>query len=166
MRKKHYILSPVKFAVASITCIASAAIFVVQITLGEWATALLFFLVSVLFFAVSLLNGAQLTFDETGIQKWFFGICLRTVSWSEVREVGVISTRIFIKHTRHPGPRYIYFSPEQLDDNRRFRLALEWPPRRMLYFQYTKERMDAVQLLWSGTIAGGQGNDPDEDIFF
>ena len=114
---------------------------------------MLFGIGAVLFIFVAFLYGSTITLDAKGLSRSFFGIPICSVSWSEIAEVGVIGLKVFNNNdTKRTGTRYIYFSPLPLDKDSRFRLALEWPPRDMLYLYYSKERAAAVQSLWNRTI--------------
>ena len=39
-----------------------------------------------------------------------------------------------------------------MTEEQRFDMMLNWPPREQLFFLYTEQRINAVQLLWSGEI--------------
>ena len=97
--------------------------------------------------------GSTLTVDETGVHLAFLGIPRRSVPWSDVQEVGIVGVRVFNNNEpKLTGSRYIYFSPRSLDAAARFKLALEWPPKDMLYVSYTHRRVEEIQLLWTGPI--------------
>ena len=83
-------------------------------------------------------------------------IPIKTYSWDQIKEVGVVGTKVFngTGKNKKPGRRYIYFSPEELDEDSRFQMTLEWPPsREILYCIYTKYHAEYVQLLWQKPIA-------------
>ena len=77
----------------------------------------------------------------------------KTYSWEEIKEVGVIGTKVFPKTSSNKGGRkYIYFSPEELDEDSRFDLAFKWPPK-IPFTSYSKAKLDAVQLIWRKPLA-------------
>ena len=120
---------------------------------GSWIAAAVFAAVAAVFVYVSVLYGSTLTLDEAGLRRSFFGLRLHTVPWSAVAEVGVVGLKVFNNNDpKRTGTLYLYFSPRALDKDSRFKLALEWPPRDMLYLCYTKDRAAAVRALWSGPI--------------
>lgn len=157
--KKSYFVSPIKLAVSSVTTLASFCITIVQLILHEPVGAIVFSLIGFLFLAVAFINGSCVTIDPDGIQLHFLSFCRKSVKWEDIQEVGVIGTQIFLRHPESTGSRYIYFSPEVLNDEKRFRLALEWPPKKIIYFQYTKENLQDVQLLWKKSIANYQAGE-------
>jgi hypothetical protein len=117
----------------------------------------------VLFGWFTISNGAVIIVAKDEIRKTFWGITLSRVSWAMVQEVGVVGTKIFkASDTKLQGERYIYLSPKKLDENERFQLALKWPPRNMVYFYYTKERMDQIQLIWDNVVDSYNAG----DVFF
>lgn len=147
-----YCIAPFKLAVSGLTSIVSFLMAGVQFYAKDWAGAVLFLIIALLFLAVAVINGSVITVDPSGIRKRFLSFSLGSLSWEEVAEVGVIGTRVFFRRPNRTGTRYIYFSPEPLDENKRFRLALEWPPRKGFYLQYTEKRLEAVHLLWTKEI--------------
>lgn len=157
--KKGCMISPFKFIVSILTSIAALLITATQVLMGEWIGVLLFAAIGIMFLAEAAVNGSQLILNETGIQKTFLFFNLWFIPWSDIAEVGVIGTRVFCPKPDKTGMRYIYFSEEKLDEDSRFKLALEWPPRRMPYLSYTKERLSNVQFLWAGPIASYQAGD-------
>lgn len=151
--KHRYFIHPLKFGVALCTVAACAVLAMAAASAGSWIPAALFGAAAALFLFVSVLYGSTLTLDEKGLSRSFFGIPMHRMPWTEIAEVGVVGLKVFNNNDpKRTGTRYIYFSPHTLDKDGRFRLALEWPPRDMLYLCYTKERATAVQSLWNSTI--------------
>ncbi len=161
--KYRYLIHPLKFAAALFTVVACTFLAILAATFRNWIMLLLFTVAAAVFVWVCVLYGSVLTLDAQGLVLRFCGFTLRTVNWSEVAEVGVVGLKVFNNNDpKHTGTRYIYFSPHRLDKDSRFRLALEWPPRDMLYLCYTKERLNAVQSLSSGTVETFNAG----DVFF
>lgn len=151
--KHQYLIHPFKFGVALCTVAVCAFLAFLAAAAGNWIAAVLFGAAAALFVFVAVLYGSTLTLDDGGLSRSFFGIPMRSIPWSDIAEVGVVGLKVFNNNDpNRPGTRYIYFSPRTLDKDSRFRLALEWPPRNMLYLCYTKERFTAVQALWNSTI--------------
>lgn len=151
--KHRFFIHPLKFAAALFTVVVCAFLAVLAGVSGSWIAAAVFAAVAAVFVYVSVLYGSTLTLDETGLRRSFFGLRLHTVPWSAVAEVGVVGLKVFNNNDpKRTGTLYLYFSPRALDKDSRFKLALEWPPRDMLYLCYTKDRAAAVRALWSGPI--------------
>lgn len=146
-------IHPFKFGVALCTVAACAFLGILAAVAGNWIPAGLFGAGAVLFIFVAFLYGSTITLDAKGLSRSFFGIPMYHVAWSDIAEVGVVGLKVFNNNdANRTGTRYIYFSPRSLDKDSRFRLALEWPPRNMLYLCYSKDRLTAVQSLWNSTI--------------
>jgi len=120
-----------------------------QMTIGIVVSAIL-----VLIFAViTLRNFTRILISKENIEvKPILGKA-RSYSWEEIKEVGVIGTKVFPKTSSNKGGRkYIYFSPEELDEDSRFYLAFKWPPK-IPFTSYSKAKLDAVQLIWRKPLA-------------
>ncbi len=159
----RYRVQTFKYLISAATAAAALIITIVMCYLSEWLGVLLFFVIVVLFGWFTISNGAVIIVAKDEIRKTFWGITLSRVSWAMVQEVGVVGTKIFkASDTKLQGERYIYLSPKKLDENERFQLALKWPPRNMVYFYYTKERMDQIQLIWDNVVDSYNAG----DVFF
>lgn len=151
--KHQYLIHPLKFGVALCTIVVCILFAVSAALAGNWIPAALFGAVAVVFAFIAVLYGSTLTLDQQGLSRSFFGIPMHRIPWSDIAEVGVVGLKVFNNNdSKRTGTRYIYFSPQPLDKDERFRLALEWPPRNMLYLCYTKDRAVTVQSLWDRTI--------------
>lgn len=123
----------------------------------------MFLLVALLFSGIAVVYGAVVTVGNDEIRMSFLGIPMRENAWKDIKEVGVIGTNIFKEEKgKHSGSRYIYFSTERLDEDERFKMALNWPPGKMIYLLYTRERADRIQLIWDNEISSYHAG----DIFF
>ena len=152
-----------KYIVSLLTCVAFVALAAVSIFIGRPLSALALMLLAAFFFCVAVAYGRTLTMDSESIRCAFWGIPMRSITWQEIAEVGIVGVKVFNNNNpKNTGRRYIYFSPEPLDNDSRFRLALEWPPRKMPYLLYSKERIDAIQMLWRRKIETYNAG----DVFF
>lgn len=159
----RYLIHPLKFAAALFTVVVCTFLAILAAGFHNWLALAVFTLAALVFVWVGVLYGSVLTLDAQGLSLRFCGVRLRAMRWSEVAEVGVVGLKVFNNNDpKRTGTRYIYFSPRRLDKDSRFRLALEWPPRDMLYLCYTRERLTAVQSLQSGTVEAFNAG----DIFF
>ena len=113
-------------------------------------------LLAAVFAYIMFLYGAVLHLSAEGVRKEFLMIPIITYSWDQIREVGVAGTKVFngTEKNKKPGRRYIYFSPEKMDEESRFKMTLEWPPKNgILYCVYSRQHIDAIQYLWAKPIA-------------
>lgn len=136
----------------SIFCLIVATIL---LPLGRTGSAVVFFSIGILFAAVAAANGAVIRLDKNGITKTIFGLSLHHVDWSQVKEVGVCGTNPLNKgNEKKTGRLYIYCSVEQLDDDDRYAMILNWPPKqtKQLYFAFSSKRLETLRLLWRGEM--------------
>lgn len=136
----------------SIFCLVVAAIL---LPLGRTGSVVVFFSIGLLFTVVAAVNGAVIRLDQNGITKTILGIPLHHVDWSQVKEVGVCGTNPLNKgQTKKTGRLCIYCSVEALDDDARYAMILNWPPKqtKQLYFAFSRERLEALRLLWRGEM--------------
>lgn len=149
----RFIVHPLKLVVSLATCLASAAIGLSLLEMGRGLSALVFLAVAALFLAVSLVFGATVTLDESGVRRSVLGRVTRSLTWEEIAEVGVAGTKVFNRGSpKKTGSLYIYFSPAAMTEEERFEMILTWPPRDKLFLLHNKKRMDAVQLLWNSKV--------------
>ncbi len=152
-----------KYLIAAVTVIVSLGVSALMCYLREWRGVIMFLLVALLFSWIAVMYGAVITISNDKIRMSFWGILMRERTWKEIKEVGVVGTNIFrVENGKYVGNRYIYFSTEGLDEDERFKLAMKWPPRKMIYLFYTKERLDQIQHIWDNEISSYNAG----DIFF
>lgn len=151
--KKQYYADPNKFAAGIATFLVCAILSATMLSIRYFIPGFVFFLIALLFLSVSVLYGAVVSIDQEGITRSFFGLFPKRFLWREITEIGVIGTKVLNRaDPDKTGTLYLYFSPEALDDEKRFALGLAWPPKDLIYLLYNKERMDCVQLQWAGKI--------------
>ena len=136
-------------AVAVFMSIMLAAFCFLQMVSGIVVSAIL----AAVFSAISIRNLSRILISVDRIKvRPLFGKS-REYLWEDIKEVGVIGTRIFPKTTAQgSGRKYIYFSPESLNEDTRFNLALGWPPK-IPYTSHSTEKLDAIALIWKKPIA-------------
>ena len=66
------------------------------------------------------------------------------MNWDEVDEWGIVGTRLFTKIGEYTGTKYLYFSREEMSEDERFRMCLNWPPKDKIYIVYTPKRLEYV----------------------
>lgn len=152
-KTNHYIVHPLKFAVSLLTVIVSLFLAVCEFVISRPISALFFIVIALLFLVTALNNGARISIDESGVHCNIAGLRRRSFSWEDIKEVGVFSSRLFTNSNKNrAGTLYIYFSTKPMSEQERFQMILNWSVKDKIVLQYTKERMDAVQLLWSNEI--------------
>ena len=137
----------------SIFCLIVAAIL---LPMERTVSAVVFFVIGVLFAAIAAVNGEVLHLDVNGITKTLLGITLHHVDWSQIKEVGVCGTNPLNKgQPKKTGRLYIYCSVEKMDDGKRYDMILNWPPKQkeQLYFTFSPKRLEALRLLWQEEMA-------------
>ena len=149
--KKSFMVYPVKFAFAFFIALFLVAMALCLIVVERWTSVLVFFVLSLPFFYIAAIYGMKITMTDVEIKCSLFGKIIKQALWSEIHEVGVLGTSVFSK--KKTGTIFIYLSKEPLDDERRFRLAFNWPPKDMIFFVFTHKRITDVQMIWSSKIA-------------
>lgn len=155
MKPSLYRVDPFKFAVSLGTCAVSLVMALCMLlALSRPGSAAVFLAIALLFLLVASTYGARIRVCDEGVERVsLFGRVTRRLDWQAVREVGVAGTSVFRKDDRkHPGTLYIYFSERKLTEPERFDLMLRFPPKDMLYCTYNRQRIEAIQLRFSGKI--------------
>ncbi len=153
--EKKFIIDPYKFWIALATialCVLLSAVIVFAV--GDFY-GLLFLIPVIPFVYVAYLYGGIISVspDKIIVKR------LKTekvITWDELRELGVVNTKLFsgAADTKRNKYMYIYFSKDQLSDDERFKMALEWPPKKQDYLFLTKDRIDYIRPLWNKDIKG------------
>ena len=155
--KEHRIMAdPLKFCAALFSCVVLIFLAWKSFSLGYIVPGVICCLLIAVFGYVVYLYGSVLHFSAQGVRKDFLLFPLKAYTWDQVREIGVVGTRVFngTGSKRKPGRRYIYVSPEEMDEESRFKMTLEWPPQNgILYCIYTRQHMEAIQYLWARPVA-------------
>ena len=155
--KEHRIMAdPLKFFAGLFSSIVLVYLAWESFVLGYILLGIIFLLLTAVFCYIVFLYGAVLHLSAEGVRNKFLMFTLKAYSWDQIREVGVTGTKVFngTSKKRKPGRRYIYLSPEEMDEESRFKMTLEWPPQNgILYCLYTRQHIEAIQYLWAKPIA-------------
>lgn len=144
-----YIVHMPKFTVSAICCIVFAGIGGFCFFPGKWREGIVFAAFAVIYGVIAVMTGSSLYIGGKYLEQRFLGIRIRSLAWQDVKEVGVVGTKVFNKgNPDKTGSLYIYFSPAVMDDDERFQMCVRWPPKKAMYMQYTHKRITAVQSLW------------------
>ena len=138
-------INTAKAVAGGLTCAAFTVLGVTAITLHHTVFAGICILLALVFLAVTLQNSALLRLDEAGIHRILLGRETGCWKWEDIREYGVMGTRLFgTEKQKNNGTRYLYFSKDAMNDNQRFQLCLNWPPKKCAYALYTDELMHSA----------------------
>jgi len=155
MLRSDFCVHPLKFAVSAATVLIGIILGATFVFLHKPLEAVILFLIAALFTWQAVLFGAWVSITGEGIRRHIFGWTLKRQNWAEIKEVGVVGTKVFNRlNPNKTGFLYIYFSPKELAEEERFRLALNFPPKDMIFLLYNKEREDVVQALWNTKLKG------------
>ena len=155
MEEHRIMADPLKFIAALFSCVVLGFLAWRSFQLGYVLLGIVFALIAAVFIYIMVLYGSVLHISAEGIRREFFIIPMKAYTWDQVREIGVVGTKVFngTAKNRKTGRRYIYISPEEMDEGSRFKMTLEWPPRNgILYCIYSREHIDALQYFWSRPI--------------
>ncbi len=152
--KKTYRIDAFKAVVSFATVLFCFTIFVTLIMIHRFGSAAVFFLIGLLFIRPLLAYGARVVVEPTGIRRIIPWKTINFYHWEEIAEVGIAGTRVFRKKdSKNPGTLYIYISKTALTDDERFKMMLNWPPKKdIIFLTYSKQRLDAIQMLFSNKI--------------
>ena len=116
---------------------------------GPWIGAAVFLAIGALFAWMLVRYASVLTVSGDELTLSFLGLSRRRISWQDIREVGLIGENVFGHgKKKRTGDRYIYFSPVRMDADERFRMIVKWPPKKMLYAEYTEKALEYVMTIW------------------
>lgn len=107
-----------------------------------------FLAAAALFLYVFYKNAACITVTQESITLSFFRIVKKQMAWPEVKELGLIGENVFSKKKNNTGDKYIYFSPVPMTRDERFHMIVKWPPKDMLYMQYSEKALEHALAIW------------------
>ena len=146
-------MNPIQFGISLATIVGSLLFGISLALISLWGSSLLFFAIAMLFVWVSSSCGAIITITDEGVTRSVFGKITKTMTWKEIKEIGVAGTDLFTKSKKdRTDTLHIYFSKSPMTDEERFDMMLQWPPKDGLYLQYTKNRAQTIQAFWSDKI--------------
>lgn len=151
--KKKYRIDTFKAVVSTATVLFSFAIGVSLIIIQRFGSAAVFFLIGLIFLKPMLTYAATITVEQSGIRRSILWKTLSFFTWDEIAEVGVVGTNLFHKKdSKKTGTLYIYISKVALTDEERFDMMLHWPLKGIFFLTYSKQRLNAIQMLYSNVI--------------
>lgn len=150
----RYFVNPILFVLSGAISALALVLAVVQIYLRRPGSALVFFILYIVFAAVAVFYSSVVEVDRKGVRRRMLGRTNWDKRWDQIEEVGVLGTRVFHgANSKNVGSLYFYFSETSLDEDARFDLALRWPPRKECFLLFRHDRLRAIQMLWDSEIA-------------
>ena len=151
--EKKYIVCPVNCIVSGFTAVILSCMAFDCVADKIYIAIAILSALSCVFAVICINNGAVIGIHSDRVEKkMLIGKPLVFLK-SEIQEIGVVGLRIYRKNKHNHGTRYIYFSKKKLTEQERFDLCLSWPPKNMIYMEWTNKRMAKVQNFWSDELA-------------
>lgn len=151
--KREFGAYPLKAMICFVIVAVTALLGGCLVYMGRPGSALVFFIIGLLFFFVSVPYASIITVSEEGITKHFWGLERLSLSWEEIAEVGIAGLKVFNGNDRKKtGTLCIYFSPKKLTEAEHFEMLLRWPVKEIPFMVYDSRRLEAVQLCWGRRI--------------
>ncbi len=149
MMEKRYIVSPVNACVCGGTALILMCMAIDCFVDHVYIAGLLLAALGVVFVVTCLNYGAVIGLYSDRVEKKVLFGKQKTVARTDIKEVGVVGLRMYRKNAHNHGTRYIYFSEAELTEQERFNLCLSWPPKNMVYLEWTTKRMSEIQSTWA-----------------
>lgn len=102
-----------------------------------------------------ILASRRVSIRETGVTVRVLGKKICSLAWDEVAEVCMLGRESRLDkftQSRIHVHKYVYFSKENLNDDSRYVIYQNWPPRGMIYFRYNPEALERLQLYWRNRL--------------
>lgn len=129
--------------------ISAAALF----SVSNYIFALFMLCMCLIFLHMAARNAQKIEIGEKGIRRSGMFLKEKAMSWEEIKEIGVIGTKAFRRFNKNSaGALYLYVSDQEMDDAERFRMILDWPPKDKIFFIFSRERADQINLFYPGRI--------------
>lgn len=150
----RYKIHTFKCVIAALVAVMFVVLGIVQIILCHIFTAAFLMSLGIFFFWISIANGSTVLVNADGVALITFGHIRRFFSWDSIQEVGVTGTKVFNRHSpSKTGTVFIYFSRSKMTKDDRFKMILNWPPKEKIYFQFSMDKLAAVERYWTKEIA-------------
>lgn len=152
-KEKKYLVNNSMFVFAVVYIVLLVAVSIALVTIERYGSAVVFALISLPFFLIAFRYGSVVKVGKDGVSLSFLGIKRRFISWKNMAEVDVIGSKVLNRNnTKKCGTLYLIFSPEKLDDEKRFDMMLKWPPKDKIYLKFTKDRLMDLQWFYSNPV--------------
>lgn len=152
---KKYLSDPVKCMVCATVSIFMIGMCFVMYQLGRMVSLAIFAVISLLYGFNALRFGTIVEIGPDAVIATKYLFKKKVLKWSDISQVGVCSTTVFRAKKNPKGSSlYIFFSEQPIESEKDlFGMILRWPPKKLIYMQYTQKRIYHVQLCWNKKIA-------------
>lgn len=136
------VTDPVKTAIAVNVSAFSFILGLSLLQIQQNGAGILFFCICGIFLAETVRNGRIILIDEKGIHRLLPGMKSMSITWEEMKELGVCGTKVFnLGNKNKTGRLYFYCSKRAMDDDEHFQMILQWPPKEQIYFSFSEKRL-------------------------
>lgn len=147
------LVNKTKTLLASVAVLFFGGYGIYYLTQAAWLPAAAFLIVAALFGYVLVRYASIVEISEEGVRLRFLGLKRRELTWSEVRELGLIGENVFNRGKKNKtGDKYIYFSPVKLSADERFDMIVKWPPKDKIYVEYSEKLLTCAMSNWPGEL--------------
>ncbi|MDO4337483.1 MAG: hypothetical protein Q4C91_05255 [Eubacteriales bacterium] len=115
---------------------------------GMYPEAPVFLIIALIFSCLFIRNASSLTVTQNSVSRSFFGFRKKELLWADVKEVGLIGENVFSHNKNRTGHKYIYISPRSMTQKERFDMIVKWPPKNILYMEYSKKNLEYTMAIW------------------
>ena len=151
--KRRFLVNPMACAYAGTVTLGLMVMTGVMVHLHRPLSVAAFLVLTLIFLAVTLQNGAVITVGKEGVTRSVLGIRRKFLPWTSIREVGVAGLKVGkSKNSEKTGSLYLYFWETTMTEQERFDMLLHWPHFNTCYLLFSHERVKAVQMLWDRKI--------------
>lgn len=153
--KKKFINNPRATSFYMIVSVLFLVMVITMIVIQRYWSAVIFGILALIYMAIALYYSVKLEIDRQGIRRYILSKEIDFTPLDNIKEIGVCGTKVFnYGKKKKTGTLYIYFSEDILNEDERFRMILEWPPKKGVHFMlYTGERALFVQNIWEKPLA-------------
>ena len=110
--------------------------------------AIVFLAIAIAFGFVLFLSASFVSIDREAVRLAFLGLKRKELLWSDIRELGLIGEDVFSRSKKKSGHKYIYFSPYEMNPDERFQMIVKWPPKDMIYTEYSERSLEYCMSIW------------------
>lgn len=108
-----------------------------------------FLCIGILFGYLFICNASVISITPEKISRSFLKIGKKEILWTDVKELGLIGENVFSHKKKNTGHKYLYFSPYPMTKEERFQTIVKWPPKNMLYAEYSEKILEYAMTIWN-----------------
>ena len=143
----------IKFIIAGATALVFLLLSILFLLMHFWILGGIALAGMVIYIVLTAKNGSRVHVSDERLEVRLLWTTQLTVNWCDIREVGICGTKILkAAGSKWSGARYVYFSKTKMDDEERFNMCLEWPPKDKVYFRFNYKRIKKIIRIWGPEI--------------